>query len=135
MPTIEVKDIEIVKKQYNRWLRKNEWPDNIAPAFSFLQRAFSEDDCPKLKWHYSQCRPNFMSLNYLNRYPDKENDISDAEPENLLTQHPSFFSEVINQRIQQRLTLCSMLHWSGERNPAQSTIIQQAWRARNALTK
>ena len=93
VPTIEVKDIESVKKQYDRWLRKNEWPDNIAPAFSFLQRAFSEDDCPKLRWHYSQCRPNFKSQNYLNRYSDKDNDISDTEPETLVTQHSSFFSQ------------------------------------------
>ena len=108
----------------------------MAPAFSFLQRAFSEDDCPTLRWHYSQCRPNFMSQNYMNRYPDKENDISNTEPQNLLTQHSSYFLRSKKpQRIQQRLTLCSMLHWSGEWNPAQSTIIQQAWRARNALTK
>ncbi len=91
VPTVEVRDVASVKEQYDRWLRKTEWPDNIAPAFSYLQHAFSEGDCPNLRWHYSQCRPNFMSQNYLNRYPDKEIDISDTEPEDMQTQDSSYF--------------------------------------------
>ena len=79
IPTFKVQGIASVKDQYHKGLNKAEWPDNIAPAFTYLAKTFSDSDTPCLRWHSDSCRPNFMSPVILDRYPDKETPMADTE--------------------------------------------------------
>ena len=71
VPTVAVANVEEVRIQYEKWLKKVDCPENILPAISSLREAFSNSDNPSLKWHTHTCRPNFVSSVRLSRYSDK----------------------------------------------------------------
>ena len=78
---VRVSDVTEVKKQYERWRKKQEVPKNIQPPMSFLCEAFEATNNPVLMWHTSSCRSNFMSSKHLDSYPDKITVPSPSAPE------------------------------------------------------
>ena len=92
-PVVEADSTILWKKQYLCIKRKAKVPNNIAASILILDNLFGNSDSLCLMWHRDECRPNFMSKERLDRYPDI--DANTSKPKHSQSQESSTLNEEV----------------------------------------
>ena len=91
IPVTKVPNMHAVKLQCELWKKKIDRPGYITVALGILDNLFSESENPTTVWHYTKCRPNFMSKSILDNYTDKIelDDINPSDTDGVDSDHDS----------------------------------------------